>query len=338
MPKDTRKTEKTDSGSLAFTATLSNLISQGSNPSTSTSTKSKANTKTNTNKDDIFTRHNRGALKRAAADVDTLDTTPGAGAGAGTATEPGAAEIQRSKRRMEEKTRIYNDLKTGRHLHDGSDDDDGDDDDDNNDGGYNRRLRRKEREGLVDFDRKFFNSQHPEPEDENEDNASIISFEDELGRTRHGTRAEAAQATTQATQEAEQEKRWQPSRPSTLIYGPTVQTQAFNPDAEISQQMSHLAARRDRSATPPSETHYDAEGEVRNRGTGFYAFARDEGKRRVQMEELGRVREETMREREGRRERRVSRENIRMERRKAIEELRGRRRAEVFLTSLDLVH
>lgn len=335
MPKDNR--DKTDAGSLAFTTTLSNLISQGSNTSNP-----RARTKPKpTNKDDIFARHNRGAQKRAADDIASADTGNAneGGTGTGRGTE---AEIQRSKRRMEEKTRIYNDLKSGRHLAD-SDDDDDDDDDDIDTGGYHGRLRRKEREGLVDFDRKFFDSHQDDPHDEDEDNASVISYEDELGRTRHGTRAEAEAARAEATQAQEQEqaergKRWQPARPSTLIYGPTVQTAAFNPDADISTRMTDLAARRDRSATPPSETHYDAEGEVRNRGTGFYAFAHDEATRRVQMEELGRVREETMREREGQRDRRAVRENVKMERRKAVEELRGRRRAEVFLTSLDLAY
>lgn len=244
---------------------------------------------------------------------------------------------------MEEKTRIYNDLKSGRHLADSDDDDN--DDNDSNAAGYNSRLRRKEREGLVDFDRKFFDTdgqdasrEEEEEEEGDDDNASIISYEDELGRTRRGTRAEAYTTQAATAQAQEQERRWQPERPSNLIYGPTVQTQAFNPDADVSTKMSELAARRDRSATPPSETHYDAEGEVRNRGTGFYAFARDEETRRLQMEELGKVREETVRERDARRERRAAREGVKMDRRKAIEELRGRRRAEMFLTSLDLAY
>lgn len=242
---------------------------------------------------------------------------------------------------------MYEDLKRGAYLESDSDSDDdvgparaaaaG--------GEYLARLRRKEREGLVDFDRKWAaaeegqeQSQEDEGDGEEEgdnDNASIISYEDELGRTRHGTRAEAAAAQSQAQiQEDPSSERWRPARPDNLIHGATVQSQAFNPDANITTQMSYLASRRDRSPTPPEATHYDPDGEVRNRGTGFYAFSRDEGVRKQQMEELMGVRDETIREREAKRERRAERERLRDERRKKIEALRVKRRAEVFLANL----
>lgn len=254
------------------------------------------------------------------------------------------AVLHRSKRRMEEKVRMYEDLKRGEYLRGESDDDD---DGQGGDDGYLRRLRRKEREGLVDFDRKWAEEeakQEDDDEDEageaqieedgDDDNASIISYEDDLGRTRHGTRAEAAHATAQTIQDEEHQNRWRPQRPSTLIHGPTIQTQAFNPDANTASQMSYLASRRDKSPTPPEETHYDPEGEVRNRGTGFYAFSRDEGVRRRQMEELMGARDETVREREGRRVRREERERVKDERRRKVEELRVKRRAEIFLDGL----
>lgn len=256
------------------------------------------------------------------------------------------ATLHRSKRRMEEKARMYEDLKRGAYLEGDSDSDDDDDVGPARGGGgdeYLARLRRKERGGLVDFDRKWAAAEEQSQEEEEEeegddnDNASIISYEDELGRTRHGTRAEAAQAQSQSqsqTQDDPGSERWRPARPDNLIHGATVQSQAFNPDANIATQMSYLAARRDRSPTPPETAHYDPDGEVRNRGTGFYAFSRDEGVRKQQMEELMGVRDETVREREARRERRTERERLKDERRKKIEELRVKRRAEMFLANL----
>ncbi|RAL15406.1 CCDC174 family protein [Aspergillus homomorphus CBS 101889] len=98
--------------------------------------------------------------------------------------------------------------------------------------------------------------------------------------------------------------------------------------------MAYLAKRRDRSATPPEETHYDAEAEVRNRGTGFYAFSKDEETRKRQMEELRAAREETQREREEKLRRRARKEDARTERMKKVEELRSKRRAELFLAGL----
>lgn len=340
------ETPAPSSSSLAFTTQLSSLISQ--HPSNTRAARGRTRP-SRTAKSDIFSTHNRGAQKRAAADLQDDDNAGGEQVHQRQGDIGGAvdeATLHRSKRRMEEKARMYEDLKRGAYLEGGSDSDDdvgparaaaGDE--------YLARLRRKEREGLVDFDRKWAaaeegqeQSQEEEGEEKegNDDNASIISYEDELGRTRHGTRAEAAAAQSQAqTQEDPSSERWRPARPDNLIHGATVQSQAFNPDANITTQMSYLASRRDRSPTPPEATHYDPDGEVRNRGTGFYAFSRDEGVRKQQMEELMGVRDETIREREAKRERRAERERLRDERRRKIEALRVKRRAEVFLANLE---
>ncbi|KAF7170571.1 hypothetical protein CNMCM6106_005195 [Aspergillus hiratsukae] len=218
-------------------------------------------------------------------------------------------------------------------------------------GGWRKRRAcmriSREREGLVDFDRKWADAQRARGDDsesgserdgdgeEVSDNASIVSYEDELGRTRRGTRAEAARAALAKGQSQEGgDERWRPARPEKLIYGAAVQAEAFNPSSSAAAQMASLAARRDRSPTPPEETHYDADAEVRNRGTGFYAFAKDEETRRKQMEELMSAREETQREREARLARRAERERVKNDRKRQIEELRSKRRAETFLAGL----
>lgn len=245
---------------------------------------------------------------------------------------------------MEEKARIYDDLKSGLYLAGDSDDDEQMGRSGERDKGeeYLARLRRKEKEGLVDFDKKWTDTRgessdssfEKDDEDRDDDNASIISYEDELGRTRHGTRAEAAQASRLKATEQPDSERWRPTRPENLIHGATIQTHAFNPSSAVASQMEYLASRRDKSPTPPEETHYDPDAEVRTRGTGFYAFSKDENVRRKQMEELMSVREETQREREARGERRAQRERVKDERRKKIEELRTRRRADTFLAGL----
>ncbi|KAF9889065.1 hypothetical protein FE257_008042 [Aspergillus nanangensis] len=356
-PKPKSKTSSSDapsSSTLAFTTALTSLISKDTSTGNNTSARPRPS---KAPKPSIFTQHNKGAQKRAAADLlpddhNNAQQTHQRSADIG-AADP--ATLHRSKRRMEEKAAMYDDLKRGMYLAAGSDDDDDDDVVDAKDS-YLGRLRRKEKEGLVDFDRKWADAQKgessssfssssggSEDEDEDGDNASVVSYEDELGRSRQGTRTEAARAQKlkQQQQEAEgggleEQVRWKPNRPQNLIYGATVQSQAFNPEAVVAEQMASLAKRRDRSATPPGETHYDAEAEVRNRGTGFYAFSRDEEERRRQMQELLGAREETQREREGRRERRVQREKVKGERRGKIEELRSKRRAEMFLAGLEV--
>ncbi|PYH45442.1 CCDC174 family protein, partial [Aspergillus saccharolyticus JOP 1030-1] len=362
--KPDNNTGPPSASTLAFTTTLSNLIArrdpQTLSATATPSTSAKVSTgrprpskHTTHDKDAIFARPNRGAQKRAARDLlieddDHRDTAMSqvhrqSSELGGKVDE---AVLQRSKRRMQEKARVYEDLKRGLYLGAGeSDSDEGV----GNGGGageegvgegerYLRRLRRKEREGLVDFDRKWADTQlHDDLSGEegegDGDDASIVSYEDELGRTRRGTRAEAAEAARLkgANEDgAEAGERWRPRRPENLIYGVTVQSQAFQPDV----RMADLAKRRDRSVTPPEETHYDADAEVRNRGTGFYAFAKDEDTRRKQMEELRAAREETQREREEKSQKRAKREEARNQRMMKVEELRSKRRAEMFLAGL----
>ena len=356
------------SSTIAFTTHLSSLISNNADSSASTPSTTTARGRprpSKTSKSDIFTKHNKGAQKRAARDEAQNEKDNGALRQVHQRTEDigtvDAATLSRSKRHLEEKARIYEDLKSGMHLAVGSDDEDEDDDigpSGDQQQQHFARLRRKEREGLVDFDKKWADaererikrrkitagtgsssgSDYDDDDDEEEDNTSIISYEDELGRTRHGTRKQASQATRQKQQDQQnqqqQQEAWKPSRPENLIYGPTVQSEAFNPSARIAEQMSHLASRRDRSPTPPEPIHYDPDSEVRTRGTGFYAFSRDEETRRKEMEELMNVRDETLRERDARSSRRAERERMKNERWKKIEDLRVKRRAENFLDAL----
>ncbi|KAI9374684.1 hypothetical protein BJX61DRAFT_532230 [Aspergillus egyptiacus] len=343
-PKQQSTSTTPSSSTLAFTTTLSNLISADN----ANSSRHGRPRPSKTTKSDLFARPNKGAQKRAAADLNDSHNNAALQQAHQSSAEIGtvdAATLHRSKRRMEEKTRLYEDLKRGEYLAAGSESDDEDSSD-----AYLARLRRKEKEALVDFDRKWADEQQQQEEGVNasddsssekeaDDNASIISYEDELGRTRRGTRKEASRAArekaalaSRSTSEPANE-RWRPSRPENLIYGATVQTEAFRPPEVVAEQMEYLAKRRDRSMTP-EEVHYDAEGEVRNRGMGFYAFSKDEEVRRRQMEELMSARAETERERQEKVERRNRRERAREERRREVDKLRAKRRAEMFLSGL----
>ena len=51
------------------------------------------------------------------------------------------------------------------------------------------------------------------------------------------------------------------------------------------------------SAVSSSTSHYDGDAEIRNKGVGFYQFARDEEERKRQMGELRKLREETVEKR-----------------------------------------
>lgn len=334
--KTSKSQDLPSSSTLAFTSQLSSLISQNSNSSTQGRQRPSKNPKSN-----IFGKQNKGTQKRAAADLEDDDHHVSKQVHQ-RSQDIGAiddATLGRSKRRMEQKVRQYEDMKKGLYLAGNSSDED------DTPGGtkedYLSRLRRKEKEALVDFDRKWANEERKredaadDSEAEDDDNASIISYEDELGRNRRGTRAEAARA-VRAMEEEERgqsmQERWRPNRPENLIYGEAVQTEAFIPDANIASHMANLAARRDRSATPPDQRHYDAEAEVRNRGTGFYAFSRDEMERTKQMEELKHAREETQRQRDRLSARAAEHQATLDDRRRQIQELRSKRLAARFLS------
>lgn len=86
--------------------------------------------------------------------------------------------------------------------------------------------------------------------------------------------------------------------------------------------------------TPPDEVHYDASGEVRSKGVGFYAFSHDQAARAKEMGDLNREREETEKGRREKNERKEQRRAELEERRKRIREKKGERQAEHFLDRL----
>ena len=229
---------------------------------------------------------------------------------------------------MEEKARLYASMKRGDYV-------------------PTPRRENKEEAALVDFDRMF--AENPSPhadssdgEDENggESEEEIVEYEDELGRTRRGTKAEAERevrrrnAKTYATEQLASYSA-RPERPENVIVGDTIQAAAFNPDAIHTAQMEELSRKRDRSATPPPEVHYDASKEVRSKGVGFYAFSQDKEGREREMEGLGREREETERMKREREERKEAKKRLVEERKREIQKRREEKLADRFLRELD---
>jgi hypothetical protein len=234
--------------------------------------------------------------------------------------------LHRSKRKMEEKARLYNAMKRGEYI--GSDD-----------------------RGLVDFDRKWAEKEAQgdkdeedslgSDEDDSDDVEEVIEYEDEFGRTRKGTKAEAAREERRRRIQAnavEEEERLsaRPKAPTNIIYGDAVQTHAFNPDSVIADRMAELAKKRDKSATPPPDTHYDANAEVRTKGTGFYAFSHDKEGRQQEMDALEKERLETEKIRNEREDKKEQRKREIEERIRLIAEQRSKAQADRFLRSLEV--
>ncbi|KAF1842401.1 uncharacterized protein K460DRAFT_370369, partial [Cucurbitaria berberidis CBS 394.84] len=310
----TKAKEISSSSTLAFSSTLSNLIKASSSESSKP-----AAGRARPQKEDIFKTHNKNVKKRALKDLEDSDFTQ---KHRGLTTEEKGedeAAWKRTKRRMEEKARLYDALKRG----------DVEDIDDK----YG-----------VDFDRKWAENQDKgeaasasESESEASEVEELIEYVDEFGRTRKGTRAEVARESRRKnTLAADEPDRFtaRPSMPEAIIYGDTVQTNAFNPDETIAQQMADLAAKRDKELTPPPELHFDGRAEARQRGTGFFHFSKDEEERTEQMGRMEREREETERVRRERKELIDKRKEMIREKKRLIQEKRSAGKAERFLDDL----
>lgn len=255
------------------------------------------------------------------------------------------AELERAKQKLEMKARRYAALKRGDQVE-----------------------GERQGESLVDFDRKWaerkrrrgdgeaadggFLGLRPDPSSDldsdsdseaaagEEDGAAdeVVEWDDEFGRRRRGTRAEQRrmerrQRRGQLGAEAVDGMSARPRAPARLIYGDTIQASAFQPDNE--EKMEALARKRDRSATPPEQKHYDADKEVRTKGVGFYKFSKEEERRRQEMQSLDQEREQTERARQRRHEERASRRQALDARRDDMGARRAQRQADSFLDRLD---
>ncbi|MCJ1340636.1 hypothetical protein MMC09_005932 [Bachmanniomyces sp. S44760] len=325
------------STNLAFVSQLSSLLAaQG--PQTRTSAAARPRPSKAPSKSDIFTAHNKNTKKRAAADISSNDKNDGGITQKHNSDIGGvdATVLHRSKRKMEEKARLYAAMKRGDYI-------------------PGAEGKDEQRSGLVDFDRKWAEKEATRQEagknkedtstdsddggDSDSEEEEMIEYEDEFGRTRKGTRTEALreQRRLKAQAHAAEELHAlsaRPKAPEKIIYGDTVQSSAFNPDEPIALQMESLAAKRDRTPTPPPETHYDASKEVRSKGVGFYQFSGDKEGREREMGALEAERVETERLRGQREEARERRKREVEERKRVIKERRVGMRAERFLEGL----
>jgi hypothetical protein len=310
------------STALAFSSNLASLISSSSSNKAKTTSGKPRPVR---DKSDIFTAHNKNVKKRSAADLEEGDQRHQTREDIGSVE---AAELHRSKKKMEDKVRLYNAMKRGEYI--GRDD-------------YDER-------GLVDFDRKWAESEgkdeaegsaDSDDNDADSDDGQVVEYFDEFGRLRKGTKAEAAREERRKriqTNAAQDEAKFaaRPQAPTNVIYGDAIQHQAFNPDQTIAEKMAEIAKKRDKSLTPPPDAHYDAGAEIRNKGTGFYSFSKDADDRKREMDALEKERLETERVRQEREDKKEQRRREVEERRRLINEQRAKAQADKFLNELDI--
>jgi hypothetical protein len=316
------KREIATSTSLAFSSQLSSLIS--SRPSGSAEpVRGRAGP---ASKADIFKSHNKGTKKRAAQDDEDPSRHK---VGARPLNEEESALLRQGRSKMEEKAKLYAAMKRGDYV-----------------------AGEHEPEQLVDFDRKWAENEergagnelevYSSSEDEwtARDQDEIVDYVDEFGRARTGTRAEMERMERRRRNQllgAEELDRMsaRPVMPSQVIYGDVVQSAAFNPDEEVAEKMEEIARKRDRSMTPPEAKHYEADTEIRSRGTGFFAFSKDEQTRTKEMAALAEERQETERMRRQAEEAKDGRRRKLEERRRQVAAARAAKQADCFLDDLE---
>ncbi|KAJ4420280.1 hypothetical protein N0V82_004491 [Gnomoniopsis sp. IMI 355080] len=334
-PKRQKKSSSTAlPSSLAFTSELSSLISSSKAPSSSIiPATSQARPRPSKSKPDIFAtvkakrKADKSNRQRDDGKLILMDVNT---------TEDEKNALLAARRKMEDKARLYAAMKRGDYV-----------------------PKEGEAAPLVDFDRKWAETQEDKNadassddddddsgNDDDDDNTDreIITFTDEFGRQRSGTRAEKERlerrirASQYGAAELERMSA-RPKAPEKIIYGDAVQAEAFV--AADEEKMEEMARRRDRSLTPPEMKHYDANGEIRTKGVGFFQFSKDEETRQKEMESLAKERETTERERLKKEEEReirkrevAERRRIIDERRKAVGEKRAAKMADTFLSSL----
>lgn len=310
-PKKASGKEISSSSSLAFSSQLSSLIATSKNPKDRTTT-GKARPK----KDDIFSTHNRNTKKRALKDTDDVDFSQKHSTNS-ESLDP--AQWHRSKRKMEEKARLYSAMKRG-------------------------DVEDLDERYAVDFDRKWAEAQDKgEDDDDTSDgeddpgsDEEMVDYVDEFGRNRKGSKREAEmEERRKQSKAANTTDRFtaRPNMPAQVIYGDTIQAEAFNPEDDVMQQMADIAAKRDNN-TPPPDTHFDSKQEIRTKGVGFMQFSADAEERKVQMENLEKERSETESRRSEAAKRKDERKREIEERRKKIVKKRTEKKTDNFLSEL----
>lgn len=289
---------------------MSNSAASGSTPSGRTRPAKEP-------KDDIFRKSKPKRTKKDGDESGKLELKEVTG------TEDETRELARAKRRMEEKARLYAAMKRGDYV-----------------------PKDNEAAPLIDFDRKWAEGVEggkedydtsSDEDDQADDGAELVEYEDEFGRTRQVTKAEKEKLERRARRGflgAEELERMsaRPSAPSKLIYGDAVQSLAFNPDDP--DKMEELARKRDRSETPPESRHYDADHEIRTKGTGFYKFSKDEETRTAEMKSLEEERLKTEQQRQAREDQKEARRREIEQRRQDMAARRAKRQADSFLEGL----
>ncbi|KAK0543661.1 hypothetical protein OC846_003275 [Tilletia horrida] len=220
---------------------------------------------------------------------------PNAAIYSATAKTPSAKLEAERLKVLRAKAKAYESLSSRPHF---DDEDDGDEDDPEG--------------GLIDFKRKAAEHQYEDDDEDRrsgshsdddyhqrEEDEEMVTYIDELGRTRTAPRSEVPRELLPENNPESSSSFTASSSALPLAYGRQTAFPIYRPPSP--KLRAARALRREvESGEPPRPTHFDPKAEVRNRGAGLFQFAKDEKERQTQMDALQRERARTERERLGR--------------------------------------
>ena len=176
-------------------------------------------------------------------------------------------EFKRSREALEAKSRLYHKLERGKLME--------------------TDLNKGQRENLmVDFAWKGWN---PEKEDFDFDFSSSDEEDEDHNEAEKG-KLKFDQVLDLINRNEDSDDRW-------IEYEDEFGRTRVSKLGQIRQIQKERDEINNRLRLRSESTHYDGDAEIRNKGVGFYQFARDEEGRRRQMDELKRLREETVEKR-----------------------------------------
>ncbi|ANB15964.1 hypothetical protein AWJ20_3613 [Sugiyamaella lignohabitans] len=218
---------------------------------------------------DLKRQHGQGSLETSGKhtdlrikkrDTNTISSSPNAGKGRSKKFEESDI-YEKSRTALKEKAKLYKKIKRGEIE-------------------YNEDLVMMDGDAnRVEAASTGTESSNNDSDDDNDDD-EIIEITDSYGRTRLVPASKAFKYGQADIFESSDEEPSKVRRPTEVIYGDTVQYEAFSLDRGVAESV------RERDKSLDEDVHYDADWEIRDRGVGFYKFSKDTSQRSKEMESL----------------------------------------------------
>ncbi|GAC97636.1 hypothetical protein PHSY_005222 [Pseudozyma hubeiensis SY62] len=211
--------------------------------------------------------------KRLKAATDHSSSSKRSSSSSSSSNEPSTSQLERIKHNLERKARIYSQLESGKF------------------GGF---TSAELKEGSIDWDRKRsqppIRALTPSPPLIEDRDERQVEYVDEFGRTRRSKLSEVPRELLPKEYGGDLEEEDEGQEEDNAIYGPSTSFPVYNPEV-------HRRERYAKEEEARGKRHFDPDFDRRHRGAAFYRFSDKEDERKVQLDQLAELRNETRRNR-----------------------------------------